>query len=325
MKSSLLAIALLLLAIIPCIAQETQSSASESDQPTGFAWLKQFAGTWETVSVQPGAADGAAGQAATMTSRAIGQNWIVNEYRGEIGAVKFQAIQTIGYDTAKKQFTGTWVDSMLSHTWHYKGSLDASGKKLTLEAEGPDWTDMSKMRQYRDTYEIKSQNEIAGTSQMMNDDGEWETFMTSTITRQNDTGGQSRSGSLTTVTPFLMFEGQAEAAINFYKSVFPDTQVESMTKYKVGESGREGTIKVATIAISGQRVMFIDSPIKHEFELTPSFSFFVECENENQLKERFAKLSDGGKVMMPVGNYGFSRQFGWTGDKFGVNWQLNLK
>ena len=38
----------------------------------------------------------------------------------------------------------------------------------------------------------------------------------------------------------------------------------------------------------------------------------------------FAQLADGGQVLMPVDNYGFSQRFGWCNDRYGVSWQLNL-
>jgi uncharacterized glyoxalase superfamily protein PhnB len=43
------------------------------------------------------------------------------------------------------------------------------------------------------------------------------------------------------------------------------------------------------------------------------------------LETAFKALSEGGTVLMPLGNYGFSTKFGWTNDHFGVSWQLNLK
>ena len=319
MKTLIMAQAVFVLASCSAVAQDTQPAQSKSDSPTGFAFLKQFEGDWLTVSKQPTDDESAQGETATLSSRAIGNHWIVNKHQGEIGGTKFEAMQSIGYDSTKKQFVGTWIDSALSYTWHYKGSLDSTGKKLLLEAEGPDWNDMSKMRNYRDVYEFKSKDEIAGTSQMMNDQGEWKTFMTSTMTRKPE------NALKTTVAPFLMFVGKSQAAIDFYKTVFPDTKVESLTKWAAGESGKEGEVKVATFVIAGQRIMCSDSPIKHDFDFTPSFSFFVECENEAQLKERFDKLAKGGKVMMPIGNYGFSKMFAWTSDRFGVSWQLNLK
>ena len=51
---------------------------------------------------------------------------------------------------------------------------------------------------------------------------------------------------------------------------------------------------------------------------------FVDCADENEIDTLFAQLSSGGGVMMPPGNYGFSRKFAWIADRFGVSWQLNL-
>ena len=67
----------------------------------------------------------------------------------------------------------------------------------------------------------------------------------------------------------------------------------------------------------------IDSPIKHAFGFTPSISLFVECEDKTELDQAFAALSDGGAVLMPPGNYGFSVKFAWLNDRFGVSWQFN--
>jgi uncharacterized glyoxalase superfamily protein PhnB len=46
--------------------------------------------------------------------------------------------------------------------------------------------------------------------------------------------------------------------------------------------------------------------------------------NEQEIDSLFARLSEGGQVMMPLGSYGFSRKFAWVSDLFGVSWQLNL-
>jgi predicted 3-demethylubiquinone-9 3-methyltransferase (glyoxalase superfamily) len=67
-----------------------------------------------------------------------------------------------------------------------------------------------------------------------------------------------------------------------------------------------------------------DSPAVHAFDFTPSMSIFVECDNEAELDRVFAALSDGGKTLMPLNNYGFSKKFGWCNDRFGVSWQINL-
>lgn len=128
----------------------------------------------------------------------------------------------------------------------------------------------------------------------------------------------------TTATPFLMFhDGKAEEAINFYVSLFPGSEILQLTKYGKNEVAPEGTVKRATFRVAGLTVMAIDSSITHDFNFTPSFSLFVECESEEQLKQLSEKLSAGGRVFMPLAAYGFSRQFTWCADKYGVSWQLN--
>jgi predicted 3-demethylubiquinone-9 3-methyltransferase (glyoxalase superfamily) len=127
------------------------------------------------------------------------------------------------------------------------------------------------------------------------------------------------------VTPFLMFEGPAEAAMNFYVSLFPGSTVDRVERYGPGEPGAEGSIKLATFTVAGQRLLCIDSPIKHAFTFTPSISLFVECASEAELDSVFGQLSAGGSVLMPPGGYGFSTKFAWVSDRFGVSWQLNLR
>jgi predicted 3-demethylubiquinone-9 3-methyltransferase (glyoxalase superfamily) len=125
--------------------------------------------------------------------------------------------------------------------------------------------------------------------------------------------------STTKVRPFLMFEGAAEAAMNLYVSLFPGSEVSEVVR------GDGGTIVRATFSIGGQRVLCSDSSVKHQFTFTPSISFFVDCDSEEEIGRLARALSEGGAELMPLDNYGFSRQFAWVNDRFGVSWQLNLE
>jgi predicted 3-demethylubiquinone-9 3-methyltransferase (glyoxalase superfamily) len=127
-----------------------------------------------------------------------------------------------------------------------------------------------------------------------------------------------------TVTPFLMFEGQAEQAMNFYISLFDDGKVIDITRYGPQGPGAEGSVMKASFSIAGQTVICIDSAMKHDFGFTPSFSLFVTCESEEHIQRLTAALGDGGRELMPLNNYGFSRLFAWVNDRFGVSWQLIL-
>ncbi|QTC41625.1 VOC family protein [Bacillus sp. V3] len=128
------------------------------------------------------------------------------------------------------------------------------------------------------------------------------------------------------VTPFLMFQdGKAEEAMNFYTSLVEDSEITDIVRYGANENGDEGTVMQAAFTLKGQEFMCIDSNINHQFTFTPSFSIYVTCDTEEELDHLYEKLNEGGQALMPVGNYGFSKKFGWLNDRFGVSWQLNLQ
>jgi predicted 3-demethylubiquinone-9 3-methyltransferase (glyoxalase superfamily) len=126
------------------------------------------------------------------------------------------------------------------------------------------------------------------------------------------------------VTPFLMFQGNAEEAMEYYTSLIKGSEIKSITRYGPGEPGDEGSVMQAVFHLNGQEIMCIDSNIQHEFGFTPSFSLFLECDSEEEINLLYNKLLDGGAALMPLGDYGFSKKFGWINDKYGVSWQLTL-
>jgi len=128
----------------------------------------------------------------------------------------------------------------------------------------------------------------------------------------------------TKVTTFLMFEGVAEAAMTLYVSLFADSGIDQIDRYGPEGPGAEGSVKRASFRIGGREFQAIDSPMPPAFTFTPSISIFVDCETEAELESAFARLSEGGSVLMPPDNYGFSQRFAWVQDRFGVSWQLNL-
>ncbi|EKN71627.1 3-demethylubiquinone-9 3-methyltransferase [Neobacillus bataviensis LMG 21833] len=127
------------------------------------------------------------------------------------------------------------------------------------------------------------------------------------------------------VIPFLMFQdGKAEEAMSYYTSLIEDSEITSIVRYGANEAGEEGTVFQATFSLKGQEFFCIDSNVKHQFSFTPSFSIYVTCDSEEEIDNLFQKLSEGGQALMPLGNYGFSKKFGWLNDRFGVSWQLTL-
>lgn len=124
---------------------------------------------------------------------------------------------------------------------------------------------------------------------------------------------------------FLTFQGGvATAALDRYRSVFDDFELEDAVHYGADGPGPEGTVMVARFRLAGHDLSCADSPVDHEWDITPGVSLWIECDDEGEQDRIFEGLADGGQVFMPLGDYGFSRRFGWVGDPWGVTWQLNL-
>ena len=121
-----------------------------------------------------------------------------------------------------------------------------------------------------------------------------------------------------------MFQGSAGAALETYRSIFPDFLIESIKTYDEA-SGSPGKVQIARVTFAEHRLIVIDSPIPHQFDFNPSISLFVDFHDEESLTSVFEKLSEGGETLMPLDNYGFSKLFAWIKDKYGVSWQLNLQ
>ena len=126
------------------------------------------------------------------------------------------------------------------------------------------------------------------------------------------------------VTPMLMYEGRAAEAMEFYVSLFDESEIVELRRYGPDEDGVEGTVEQATFTIAGASFMAIDSALEHDFSFTPSVSLFVQCDSEDELTGLYEKLVEDGEALMPLDSYPFSEQFGWVEDRYGVSWQLNL-
>jgi len=122
--------------------------------------------------------------------------------------------------------------------------------------------------------------------------------------------------------PFLMFQGQAREALALYRAAFSDYEAIALAEHGPGDQA--GQVAQALIRVGGQELRLFDSPPVHGFTFTPAISLFVDCDDEAQLRALAEKLGEGGSVMMPVNDYGFSALYTWIADRFRVSWQLNL-
>ncbi len=130
------------------------------------------------------------------------------------------------------------------------------------------------------------------------------------------------------ILTFLLFTGEnhgkAEEAVNFYTTLFDDSEIVDIEHYGPDGPEPEGTVKQAHFSLNGQRFIAKDSHLKHNFDFTPAISFFIESDNEKDINEAFKVLAKDGVVFMPLEEYPFSPKFGWVQDKYGISWQLTL-
>ena len=107
------------------------------------------------------------------------------------------------------------------------------------------------------------------------------------------------------IIPFLWFNDQAEEAMNFYISIFKNGKIKHSSKL-----GEDGKLMTGTFEIEGQTFQVLNGgPM---FSFSPAISFFVNCENQEEIDELWEKLSEGGE----------KQRCGWLKDKYGISWQI---
>jgi hypothetical protein len=144
-------------------------------------WLQKLVGEWTSeAECAMGPDKPPETFKGTETVRSIGGLWTVGEGRGEMpgGGAATTMIMTLGYDPVRKRFVGTFIGSMMTHMWVYDGQLDAAGKVLTLDTEGPNFAVEGQMAKYQDIIEFKSDDHRVLSSRTPGPDGQWHTFMT---------------------------------------------------------------------------------------------------------------------------------------------------
>ena len=105
--------------------------------------------------------------------------------------------------------------------------------------------------------------------------------------------------SIPKVTTFLMFNGNAEEAINLYMDAFEDAEILSMVKYDEESGEMAGAVQNAIFRIKDQVLMAIDNINGVDIEITPAMSLYVTVDNAMEMERLFSKLKSGGAILMP--------------------------
>ncbi|HYF05723.1 MAG TPA: VOC family protein [Patescibacteria group bacterium] len=127
------------------------------------------------------------------------------------------------------------------------------------------------------------------------------------------------------IIPHLWFDKEAKEAAEFYTSLFPNSKINNITTLRNTPSGDTDVVSFQLWNYS-----FLSISAGPYFKFNPSISMMVnfdpsqDPEAKQRIDEIWGKLSEGGKVLMPLDKYPFSEHYGWVQDKYGFSWQLIL-
>jgi predicted 3-demethylubiquinone-9 3-methyltransferase (glyoxalase superfamily) len=120
------------------------------------------------------------------------------------------------------------------------------------------------------------------------------------------------------VTPFLWFTGDAEEAVNFYVSVFPNSRVTNLTRYSEGGPGPAGEVMTMEFELDGKPLMAInsrpmESPPSDELDFRQGkIALYVDCATQEIVDDLWVKLGEGGREL----------PCGWVQDRYGFAWNI---
>ncbi|SFL00816.1 DUF1579 domain-containing protein [Falsiroseomonas stagni] len=147
-------------------------------QPTpDHEWLLCLVGDW----IMEGSCSMGDGQGeqllrGTEKVRAIGSLWVQGESQAEMpGGGTATNLITLGHDIARGRFTGSFISSAMSMMWLYDGVRE--GDVLTLDCEGPDFTDPTRRLHYQDIVEMLPDGGRTLSSRVRMPDGQWQPIM----------------------------------------------------------------------------------------------------------------------------------------------------
>jgi len=127
------------------------------------------------------------------------------------------------------------------------------------------------------------------------------------------------------IKPHIWFDqDKAHEAAKFYTSILPDSSVDFVSHFPMPG----GECEIVEFTFGGQPFLGISAG--EGLKIDPAISFMInfdpsrDADAAKHIDEVWAKLSEGGNVLMPIDRYPFSERYGWLADKYGVNWQLIL-
>ncbi len=130
------------------------------------------------------------------------------------------------------------------------------------------------------------------------------------------------------LNPYLTFDGNCEEAINFYKGCL-DGEILSMNYFgdspmDVPEESKKKVMHVS-LKFDGGVIMASDTPTNQAVNTGNNISLSIGLDDLKKTDEYFNRLSEGGKITMPLDDTFWGARFGMLLDKYGIHWMINCE
>ena len=132
---------------------------------------------------------------------------------------------------------------------------------------------------------------------------------------------------MTNINPYLNFDGKAEEAMNFYKSVFGgELTVSTFGDYQASQDPAEQDKVMHSMLTTGTGMVLMASDTPNSMELTvgDNISVSVSGDDEALMRGWWETLTAGGSVTMPLDEAPWGGLFGMGTDRFGIHWMFSI-
>lgn len=120
------------------------------------------------------------------------------------------------------------------------------------------------------------------------------------------------------VVDLKVSKGKLKEMMEFYKDIFKD-------EFKIlKDKTEEKDINKDEITFRIGKTLVYAHEVLEEVMYSPAVSFFVSSDNEDLVSNYFNSLSKEGNILMELGEYPFSKKYGWLNDKYGISWQFSM-
>jgi hypothetical protein len=178
-RAVFLTMAILVLALVSAHASPLVNPQPEHEL------LKRFAGDWRFVRSRPlghEVAPVVVGQ-GTLTAGMVGEFFVVGHWVGQVYGSEYAGVMSLGYDIEREEYTGDWIDSIISYRWKLSGSIDEERDELVLLTVGPG--PRGGTAKFRERYQFHSPDDISIVGEMHQDDA-WVNIVNTRLTRLED-------------------------------------------------------------------------------------------------------------------------------------------